>query len=208
MDRKSVYSFDIDSLDENYHKISPLKDETLDDLNTRMQKDETTTAASTSSNMAQVLQGDSKNVTGYDISQGHSGLQHSGEFHDVVFLTEPKEDKQKDDENKSKKVHVGLQHSGEMHDSIGFVDFDDVDDGEDGDDEDDEEEPKLEHTGEMHDTIDIFLSSEELSQGQVYVIIVSCLTRYISFINLSLDIELSVRLYQEGRKKLHKCLAF
>lgn len=31
----------------------------------------------------------------------------------------------------------------------------------------------LQHSGEMHDTVDIFLSSEELSQGQVYVIIVS-----------------------------------
>lgn len=31
----------------------------------------------------------------------------------------------------------------------------------------------LEHSGDMNDTVDIFLSSEELSQGQVYVIIVS-----------------------------------
>lgn len=167
-DRKSVFS--VDSLEEGYQKVSPLKDE----------NETANAAASTSSNVAQVLQGDSKTVSGYGISQGHAGLQHSGEFHDTLFINDVTPEKPSDETGD--KQRVSLQHSGEMHDSIGFIKFDE-EAGEDGDDEDeeDEEEKKLQHSGEMHDTIDIYLSSEELAQGQVYVIIVSCLTRYISF---------------------------
>lgn len=137
VDKRSVDSFDIDSLEET-HNISPLKSSKLDD----------TDVEQTSPN---VLQGGSINTTGYDV-QGRQ--LHSGEFHDAIIPRE-RTPRKKDSQCQT------LEHSGEMHDSLGYLP-----------DLDSPRKEKFE-SDDMHETIDIFLSSEELSQGQVYVIIVS-----------------------------------
>lgn len=107
---------------------------------------------------------------------------HSGEMHDSLELLNfgeaSEEDRLPHDFTRSKRrayMQSGLAHSGELHESFEYMEEEEEVNVDRKRKTSKERNQSLDHSGEMHDTIDIMISSEELSQGQVYVIIVSCL---------------------------------
>lgn len=184
--------FDIDSLEETTHNIRPNIPDNTTQPNTeiidskyiqnKMLTESIQTVSSSGYDTTDDTSSDESSVKVYR-KMGRSGLQHSGEMHESIEIV-TYEGTSANKRGKTNALNqTGLQHTGEIHDSLGYLDEPAAAIGTRRK-RSAKDRQHLEHSGEMHDTIDIFLSSEELSQGQVYVIIVSCLTRYKSFISI------------------------
>lgn len=185
--------FDIDSLEETTHNIRPMNTDT----NTRTQTNEFDININDAQNKILLESLRAVSSSGYDTTDdtssdesaikvyrkiGRSGVEHSRTMRESIEIVTYEDEAKHRKGKPNAMVQTGLQHTGEMHDSVGYMEEPAAAIGNRRRRSAREGRQHVEHSSEMHDTIDIFLSSEELSQGQVYVIIVSCHTRYKSFI--------------------------